>query len=206
VILASPHYYGDTPDDWPPLTWGGFSIWHGPARQRLEPDLDAHVAAGEPPVLVTLGTSAATDAGDRFARIAGDLDRAGLRSVLLVGDAANLGPLAGRPGAVAFAPVTQILPRCSVAVVSGALGGLAAALTAGVPVVVHPQLFDQLWNARRVEELGVGIGVKDVTRVGDAVQRIARDPTYAERARRLAVAMAGEDGPGAVVDAVESLL
>ena len=31
VILASPHYVGPAPPDWPPVTWGGFSVWDGPA-------------------------------------------------------------------------------------------------------------------------------------------------------------------------------
>ncbi len=62
VMLVSPHYYGDTPPDWPAITWGGFSVWPGPAGQTLAPEVDEFIEAGEPPVLVTLGTSAATGA------------------------------------------------------------------------------------------------------------------------------------------------
>lgn len=206
VVLASQHYYGPAAEDWPPVSFGGFSIWHGPDGQALDPDLDAYVDAGDPPVLVTLGTSAATDASEQFARIARDLDAAGLRSVLLVGHETNLALVRDRPGAVAFAPITQLLPRCRVAVVSGALGGLAAALAAGVPVVIHPQLFDQVWHGRRVEQLGVGVMARKASDVGAAVKRIVDDPSYAERARALAAAMAGEDGSRVLADAVESLL
>jgi len=206
VVLASPHYYGAGAPDWPPVTWGGFSIWTGPDGQELDPALDRHIDAGDPPVLVMLGTSAASGAGAQFARIADDLDRRGLRSVLLVGDAANLGAVSGRPGAVTFAPVTELLPRCRVAVVSGALGGVAAALTAGVPVVVHPQLFDQVWHGRRVQDLGVGLLARRTSQVAAAVQRIADDPGFAERTRALAARMAGEDGAAVTVEVVESLL
>ena len=206
VVLASPRYYGNGAPDWPPVTWGGFSIWAGPGDHELDPVLDHHVDAGDPPVLVMLGTSAASGAGAQFARIADDLDRRGLRSVLLVGDAANLAAVAGRPGAVTFAPVSSLLPRCRVAVVSGALGGVAAALTAGVPVVVHPQLFDQVWHARRVQDLGVGLLARRASQVAAAVQRIVDDPAYAERARALAEQMAGEDGAAVTVEVVESLL
>jgi len=206
VVLVSGHYYGKGAPDWPPVTWGGFSIWHGPEGQELTPELHAHVDAGDPPVLVMLGTSAASGAGAQFARIAADLDRHGLRSVLLVGDPANLAEVADRPGAVTFAPVTALLPRCQVAVVSGALGGVAAALTAGIPVVVHPQLFDQVWHGRRVEELGVGLMARRTSQVADAVRRISGDPAYAERAQALAARMAGEDGPAVMVHAVEGLL
>lgn len=206
VVLASRHFYGDAAADWPPVRWGGFSIWTGPGDASVPPDLDAHIDAGEAPVLVTLGTSAATDAGERFARIATDLDRHGLRSVVLVGHDRNLSALGDHPGAVTFAPVTRLLPRCCVAVVSGALGGIAAALAAGVPTVVHPQLFDQLWNGRRIEELGLGLMARKVDDVGDAVQRITADPAFEQRAKAMAERMAGEDGALAVAEEVAALV
>lgn len=206
VVLTSEHYYGAGADDWPPVTWGGFSVWEGPEGQEVPAALDDYIDAGDPPVLVTLGTSAATDAGARFARIAADLDADGIRSVLLVGHESNLGPVADHPAAVPFAPLAPLLPRAKAAVVSGALGGVAAALTAGTPVVVHPQLFDQVWHGRRVEDLGVGVLAKKVTDVGPAVRRIVTDPGYAERARELSERLAGEDGAAAVADVVEDLV
>jgi UDP:flavonoid glycosyltransferase YjiC (YdhE family) len=207
VMLVSTHYFGDAPPDWPPLTWGGFSAWPGPVGARdLDPAVDEFIDAGEPPVLVTLGSSAATGAGRAFATMAKGLDALGLRSLLLVGNADNLGALQSRPGVFVFAPVARVLPRCRVAVVSGALGTLAAALSAGVPVVVAPQVFDQVWHAGRVEALGVGIGVWRARDVAGAVARILADPGYTERARALAAAMAGEDGATALADAAESVL
>ena len=205
VVLVSPHYFGDGADDWPDLTWGGFSWWDGGGA--VDDDVDVFVGAGsDPPVLVTLGTSAASGAGERFARIAADLDALGMRSLLLVGDAQNLAPLRGRAGAFAFAPIVPLLPRCRVAVISGALGGLAAALRAGVPIVVVPQLFDQIWHGRRVEELGLGIHARRPSQVGPAVARILADPSYAERSAAFASRLAEEDGAGVLADAAESLL
>jgi UDP:flavonoid glycosyltransferase YjiC (YdhE family) len=205
VMLVSPHYYGPGAADWPPVTWGGFSVWRGPPEPVDESVLE-FLEEGPAPVLVTLGTSAASGAGGQFAAIAAELDAIGRRSLLLVGDRANLASVRGRPGAFVFAPVTQVLPRCRVAVVSGALGALAAALAAGVPVVVVPQLFDQVWHGRRVEVLGVGVMARRPRDVAAAVARIEADPGYRERSAALAAAMAGEDGPGVVADAVESVL
>jgi UDP:flavonoid glycosyltransferase YjiC (YdhE family) len=82
---------------------------------------------------------------------------------------------------------------------------MAAAMTAGVPTVVHPQLFDQVWNGRRVEQLGVGVHARRARDVAPAVRRILGDPGYAERARALATRLAEEDGAGACADAVETL-
>jgi UDP:flavonoid glycosyltransferase YjiC (YdhE family) len=204
TVLVSRHYFGDAPDDWPPMTWGGFSFWDGPA---LQPEVEAFLdeAPEDPPVLVTLGTSAASGAGQAFARIAADLDAQGLRSLLLVGDAQNLAPLHGRRGAFTFASVARVLPRCRVAVLSGALGGLAAALRAGVPIVVLPQLFDQIWHGRRVRDLGLGLHVRKPADVAAAVRTIVADPAYAERAKAFAAKLTGEDGATALADAAEAL-
>jgi sterol 3beta-glucosyltransferase len=204
VLLVSRHYFGEVPDDWPPVEWGGFSWWDGPA---LQPEVEAYLDAepADPPVLVTLGTSAASGAGEAFARIAKDLDAAGLRSLLLVGDEKNLAPLRGRDGAFTFASVARALPRCRVAVLSGALGGLAAALRAGVPIVVHPQLFDQIWHGRRIQDLGLGLHVRKPEHVAPAVRELVDDPSYAERCRPFAERLAGEDGAAARATAAEAL-
>jgi UDP:flavonoid glycosyltransferase YjiC (YdhE family) len=210
VVLLSEHYFGEVPDDWPPVTWGGFSWWDGPPLQpEVEAFLDDDDGAGDNdgdrPVLVTLGTSAASGAGAAFARIAADLDAAGIRSLLLVGDERNLPPLGGRPGAFRFASVARALPRCRAAVISGALGGLAAALRAGVPIVVLPQLFDQIWHGRRVEDLGLGVMVRKPEQVGPAILRLLDDPSQAERSGAFAAKLADEDGAAALADAAEAL-
>ena len=204
VLLVSRRYFGDSPPDWPPHTWGGFSVW-SPAG-GVPPEVDEVVGDGsDPPVLVTLGTSAASGAGAQFATIAADLDRRGLRSLLLVGDARNLEALPGRKGAFAFAPVVPLLPRCRVAVISGALGGIAAALSAGIPIVVLPQLFDQIWHGQRVQDLGVGRLVRRASDVGSAVADLAGDAAVHERCRALAEKLAGEDGAAVLATAAESL-
>jgi UDP:flavonoid glycosyltransferase YjiC (YdhE family) len=201
VLLVSRHYYGPEAPDWPPVRWGGFSVWEGPAGQQLDADLVSYLDAGEPPVLVMLGTSAATGAGAVFAAVAAGLAARGLRSVLLVGDHANLAHVADHPAARTFAPVTELLPRCRAAVVSGALGGVAAALTAGVPTVVHPQLFDQLWHGRRVEQLGVGRLARRARHVAPAVAEVVDDPACAARARELGARLSAEDGAAVLADA-----
>jgi sterol 3beta-glucosyltransferase len=153
---------------------------------------------------VCLGTSAAAGAGQAFAVMADGLQRRGFRPLLLVGSAANLAQVRDRPGAFEFAPVPAVVDRCAAAVVSGALGTLSAALTAGVPVVVFPQLFDQVWHGRRVEELGVGVMVRRPSSVPTAVADVVRDPAFGERARTLATKLDGEDAAAALVYAVES--
>jgi UDP:flavonoid glycosyltransferase YjiC (YdhE family) len=83
---------------------------------------------------------------------------------------------------------------------------LAAALDAGVPTVVVPQLFDQVWHGDRVKRLGVGTMVMRAKKVARSVHRIDADDGVRERALTLAAAMAGEDGAGALADAVEATI
>jgi len=206
VMLVSPHYYPERADDWPAVTWGGFSAWSGPGAQTANPAVDAFLAKGDAPVLVTLGTSAASGAGRAFATIAAGLDKLGLRSLLLVGDERNVEPLAGRDGVFVYEPLAHVLPHCRAAVVSGAIGTLAAALTAGLPVVVVPQLFDQVWHGGRVEDLGMGKMVWRADHAAQAIGRIEADPDFGRRARELAARMAGEDGAAALTDTVEELV
>ena len=205
VVLVSEHYFGEAPPDWRDSPMVGFSAWAGPAGHRPDEQVDHFLDDGDPPVLVCLGTSAATGAADAFATMAKGLRHRGLRPLLLVGDEANLAGVRDEPGAFTFAPVGSVAGRCAVAVVSGALGTLAACLTAGLPVVVLPQLFDQLWHGRRVEALGVGIIATNAARVPAAVERVLRDPSFRRRARDLGEKLRSEDGAAAVVDAVGSV-
>jgi sterol 3beta-glucosyltransferase len=185
VVLLSRHYFGQEPDDWPGWQLGGFSHWTGPRNRQVDPRVEEYLEEGDAPVLVCLGTSAAAGAAATFATIADGLGRASLRPLMLVGSASNLDLLDGVPGTFEFAPVAEVADRCCAAVVSGAVGTLAAALAAGLPVVVLPQLFDQVWHGRRVEELGVGILVTRPDKVSDAVTRLLGDLRYCERAREL---------------------
>src|ERR687891_2761970 len=76
--------------DWAEWRLEGFSAWPGPANQHIDERVAEFVAAGDPPVLVCLGTSAAAGAGPALATMADGLEQRGYRPLVLVGDAANL--------------------------------------------------------------------------------------------------------------------
>ncbi len=205
VVLASEHWFGSSPPDWPAHRWGGFTAW-APPGGVLDDEVASYLHDGKPPVLVTLGTSAASDAAARFRRLRDDLVEIGQRPLLLTGPTVELGSLADEPGVFPFAPIDQVAPHCSAAVISGALGGLAATLRAGLPTVVHPQLFDQVWTAGHAERLGIGLHARATRRVAGAVQRVLDDPEVGRRAQGLAQAMRDEDGALVCAEVVESLM
>src|SRR5258708_1887646 len=72
VLLASEHWFGESPVDWASYRWGGFTAW-APAGAALDSEVARYLDDGKRPILVTLGTSAASDAADRFRRPRNDL-------------------------------------------------------------------------------------------------------------------------------------
>jgi rhamnosyltransferase subunit B len=210
LLLCSPTYTPPEPD-WP-SSWlmTGFTLWHGPTDQALDPAVDAFIDAGDPPVLVTLGTSAASVSQKLFEAIAVRLDDLGLRGLFLTGRPDNVMPaMRDRPGLFSFAPLTEVLPRCRAVVQSGSGGTHAAAMTAGLPLVTVPLLFDQIFHGRRTEQLGIGRMVprrRRTERLWDAILAITEDDSYARRARAFAAQLAHEDGVTVAADAIERRL
>jgi UDP:flavonoid glycosyltransferase YjiC (YdhE family) len=192
-----------------PSSWRntGFTLWDGPKGQSVDPDVEAWIDAGEPPVAVTFGTSAALVARKLFETVAVRLDDLGLRGLFLTGGADLLPSMQERPDVFRFAALTAVLPRCRAIVQSGSHGTNAAALTVGVPTVTVPSLIDQAWNGARNEALGLGVLVKGkrrrAERIWDALNAVTNDDGYAQRARAFAEQLAEEDGVRASCDAIE---
>jgi UDP:flavonoid glycosyltransferase YjiC (YdhE family) len=211
MVLTSPRYF-TPPSDWAAhIEMTGFTVWPGPTGQPVARDVEAFLDAGDAPVLVTLGTSAASVARKTFETVAVRLDDMGLRGLFLVGDNANVPrALEGRPGVFPFAPLHAVLPRCRAVVQSGSHGTNAAAMHAGVPSVTIPLIFDQVWHGQRLEELGLGVMVKGrsrkAERVWDALRAVTEDASYTGRARAFAAQLAEEDGVGNACDAIERAL
>lgn len=209
IGLCSPHYFRPAPD-WPanyvPV---GFSLWRGPARGELPAQVESFLKAGEPPVVVCMGTSAASARPELFEMVQKQLDKLGQRGLYLTSIpeiAASLSTGSNRHLAVAFAPLATVLDRAKAVVHSGAAGSSAVALHAGTPSVLIPVLFDQLWHAERQEELGTGIRVSKDSQLKNALQRVVGDEHLADNARRFAALVADEQGAFRAADLVEDLL
>jgi UDP:flavonoid glycosyltransferase YjiC (YdhE family) len=208
ILPVSPDWFPRAPDWTERVVTPGFLPWE-PPDSPLPPEVSAYLDAGDEPVLVTLGTSAATNAGDVFDRVADALDRLGARGLFLVGDRSNItGRLADREGVWPFAPLHHVLARCRAVVHSSSLGTMAAVLRAGLPSLATPLLMDQIWNAHRTAQLGAGLVVRKPTSHGmDAlIERLLTDDTLARRAQDLAARLATENGSARAADAIETVL
>ena len=203
-------WLADRPPDWPPQTVvTGFPFYDGGAA--ASPELDQFLAAGPPPVVFTLGSSAVRAAGNFFHESLAAVQRLGLRAVLMVGrDPQGLPPrLPENVLAVPYAPHTEVMPRGSVTVHQGGIGTTAQALRAGKPELIVPFGHDQFDNANRVKRLGA---CESLTRqqytaanVERALRRLLTERSYAAAAAHLADRVRAERGSEVAADAIELL-
>jgi UDP:flavonoid glycosyltransferase YjiC (YdhE family) len=208
LLPVSPEWL-PRPSAWPAhYVHTGFIPWEPPGS-RLPDDVSAFLDAADAPVLVTLGTSAATNATKVFELMATTLDDLGLRGLFLVGDESNVtGPLRDRPGVWPFVPLHLVLPRCRAVIHSASLGTTAAVLEAGLPSLAIPLLFDQIWNAYRAAQLGVGLVLRhpSAPRARRLVHQLVTDPRLRDAAEALSSRLAGERGAARAADTVEACL
>jgi UDP:flavonoid glycosyltransferase YjiC (YdhE family) len=211
AVCQSPHYY-PAASDWPStFRMTGFVPWDG-LDDAIPPEVEAYLDAGDPPVLVTLGTSGAAHGEAIFDLVAEALDTVGVRGLFLVGHPSKItGRLAGRPGVWPFVPLGPVLRRCRAVVHSGANGTNAATLRAGLPALVVPQAyFDQDWHARRVARLGLGVALgrrrRTLARVVHALERLLEDGSIASKAKAMGETLRAEDGTANACDYVEEVL
>lgn len=130
--------------------------WILPDHRPLAPDLVEFLEAGEPPVYVGFGSMPMHTSKD-VGQVAVDAVRAQGRRVLLARGWADLAQLSGDDCFVVGEVNQQALFRRVAAVVHHGGGGTTTtAARAGAPQVIVPQIVDQPYWARRVEELGIG--------------------------------------------------
>ncbi|MGZ8564191.1 MAG: glycosyltransferase, partial [Candidatus Limnocylindria bacterium] len=173
------------------------------APLALPTDLDAFVADGAAPIVITLGSMAGAPAEPLHDAIRAMLEAG--RRVVLQGRAPLSSPNLATIGAVDH---RALFPRAAVVVHHGGAGTTHAACAAGAPSVVVPHVGDQRYWADRLDRLGVAPApqlVKELRadRLADATLAAAADPTMRQRAQELAGHLAAEDGLGTAVAALE---
>ncbi|WBO62341.1 glycosyltransferase [Streptomyces camelliae] len=198
------------PADWRPGLEVAGTFWpYVGADEHLPAAVEDFLRAGPRPVLVGFG-SMASGQGERLTGIAvRALRRAGLRGILQSG-AAGLAADGDDVLTVGDLPHALLLPRLAAVVHHAGAGTTAAALRAGVPAVAVPVTADQPFWAARLAALGAApapIPLRDLTadRLAGALGLVTRQQSYTRAAARAARHMAGEDGAGRVLAAVERM-
>jgi len=205
-VLAAPQ------PDWPASTVVcGFPRYDGtPPDDRTRAELEAFLAAGEPPIVFGLGSSAVMVAGDFWRAAIEAAGRLKRRAILLTGmPPDSLGTVPPGVKVFQYLPYSAVFPSAAAIVHSGGIGTLAQALAAGRPQLIVPVAFDQPDNARRTVALGIARSIPFRKAAAETMTRelavLLEAPDCARRARAIGVDIAREDGAHAACDALEGI-
>lgn len=204
-------FLGDAQPDWPAKTTiTGFAFYDRQEHARGMPaELEAFLAAGPPPIVFTLGTSAVMVAGTFYQeslRAAKLLNR---RAVFLIGsDERNaLGSLPETMLAVDYAPYSELFPKAAAIVHQAGAGTTGQAMRAGKPMVVVPFAHDQPDHAERLRRLGISETVSRhgyrADRIAEKLTQVLLNPSYAQRAEEVGRQVQQEDGVAAACEVLE---
>ena len=185
--------------DWPPHTQLCGTPWY----DGVAPDahslarLREFLAAGDPPLVFALGSSAVWLGGDFWLQALEAARQLRRRAILLTGGGTvpNLPPTARE---FSYLPYSQVFPHACAIVHQAGIGTLAQALRAGRPQLITPVWFDQPDNAARAVKLGVArsLPFKRATaaRMVRELQPLLTSRSYRDSARDVAVKVESVDG------------
>jgi UDP:flavonoid glycosyltransferase YjiC (YdhE family) len=182
--------------DWPRnLIVTGAPLHDGALPEDKRRELEAFLAAGEPPLVFALGSSAVWIAGDFWQRAMAAAQQLGRRALLIVGPA-RVDALPVSIKAFDYLPYSAVFPRALAVIHQAGIGTLSQALRAGRPQLIVPFAFDQPDNARRAAELGVArvLPLKKVGALTAELAALLADDRYAQRAQRVARELRETDG------------
>lgn len=205
--------FGVRQPDWPSCTvQTGACLFErdAPLTPETDAELERFLSMGEPPVIVTLGSSAVHSPRLFFADCYAALKTLGLRGLFIMGDH-HLSPGSFDPDRfmqVRYAPYSAVFHRAQAIVSHGGIGTLSQVLRAGKSTLVVPFSHDQPDNAMRIQRLGVGL-VLPVERLTSLRAKVAIDhliakKDFAERASAVAKRLSS-DGPARAASAVMQL-
>ena len=200
--------------DWPPNTLiTGFCFYDADGgNHALPPRLEEFLAAGEPPVVFTLGSAAVLAAGQFYEFSARAAMQMGVRAVLLIGTDPRNRPTMALPESICveeYAPYSALLPRAAMVAHQGGVGTVAQCLRAGKPMLIMPYSHDQPDNARRMKRLKVAQVIQRANylpeRVARTLKAMLAEPLFVRRARSVAEQLGREDGVRTACNALEEL-
>jgi rhamnosyltransferase subunit B len=213
LALFSRHLAQPQPD-WPAQTvQPGFAFYDQQsydeqnADSHSSPELAAFLAAGDAPIVFTLGSTAVHNPGNFYEVSVEAANRLGRRAVLL---GANAAISASGILAMPYAPYSQIFPHAAVIVHQGGSGTTGHAMRAGRPMLFVPYGWDQSDNGLRVERLGAGLCLSrteySAETASAVLARLLNQPRFAIKAADLAAQVRQEDALNAACNAIESML
>ena len=187
--------------------YANFIFFDDPAP--LDPELNAWLMDGEPPVFVGFGSMSGEGTDRVEGMIVEAVSATGRRCIVGAGWA-GLGAGALPPGwrVVRDAPHALLFPRTAAVVHHGGSGTTASALRAGVPQVLLPLILDQFHHAHRLHLAGIAprpVPMEKITaaELASAIQAALDLPAGPRQAA--AARLHASDGRGDIVRRVETM-
>ena len=209
VLALFPPALAEQQPDWPPQTvQTGFAFYDGNRPNAELPALASFLAAGEAPIVFTLGSTAVSHPGNFYQASRDAALRLGKRAVWI--GVSDLKPHSDQVLSIPYVPYSEIFPEASVIVHQGGSGTTGQALRAGRPMLFVPFGWDQPDNALRVERLGSGLAIARTEYSADTafakLNRLLREPHFAGRAEELGAIVRSQHGIQEACDAVETAM
>jgi glycosyltransferase len=110
---------------------------------------------------------------------------------------------------VEHVPMHALMPTCSAIVHHGGAGTWATAAAYGVPQVALGWIWDAIYRAQCLEDMGAGLHLQSdgltVESLRSKLGRVLAEPSFAENAKVLQRQMAAAPSPNEVVPTLEKL-
>ncbi len=208
LIAVSPAICPEHPD-WPP--WNrvcGFLAPPGTSHEQVSPELEAFLAAGEPPVFMGFGSLMPVSSSyltESVALLKEAARLAGCRAIIQ----AEVPPeRSDRLVVIGRSPHAQVFPRCAAVVHHCGAGTTHTALGAGVTSVCVPHVSDQFGWAEQLQRLGVApaaVNRRSVTaaKLAHRIREALAAPGMRVKAAAIAGRMKGDDGPARAAELIE---
>lgn len=160
TIGLFPEWFAPPQSDWPAqVRLTGFPLYDDGQGNELDPELAEFLAAGDAPVVFTLGT-AMIAAKKFFLESVRVCELLGRRGIFLTEFPEQLPtPLPSYIRHFRYVPFGSLLKRIAALVHHAGIGTIAQALRAGVPQLLVPCNYDQPDNSMRLKDLGVGSSI-----------------------------------------------
>jgi UDP:flavonoid glycosyltransferase YjiC (YdhE family) len=210
LALFDPSLAAPQPD-WPARTLVCGAALHDAgdpqdATAAADEALEQFFAAGPPPVVFALGSSAVWLARDYWKHAIAACQIVGVRGLLLTGTPLQQ-QLPANVAAFSYLPYSRVFSRAVAIVHQAGIGTLSFALRSGRPQLLTPAGFDQFDNAARAARLGVGRVLPfrrahNHVRLARELRALLGDPTHAKAALEIAGKSRGVDGAVAAAQCI----
>ena len=166
-----------------------------------------------PTIYFTLGTIFNLESGDLFNRVLSGLRDLDANIVMTVGrdiDPAEFGPQPSNIHIERYTPQSILMPYVDLVISHGGSGTVMGALAYGLPQIVIPLAADQLMNAARVVNLGLGRSLDPITlssqQIRDTTTSLLTDQPTHTAAQRIRDEIANLPPATSAIPRIESLV